>query len=69
MNAMRDGKVDRTVFSVRRLSDPDDTVAYWLTKTPQERLRHAEELRQIIYGYDSSARLQRVLTVAKREKR
>ena len=67
MNAMRDGKVDRTAFSVRRLSDPDDTVAYWLTKTPQERLRAAEELRQLIYGYDDSARMERVVTVVRLE--
>ncbi len=66
MNSLREGKVDRTVFSVRRLTDPDDTVAYWLTKTPQERLRAGEELRQIIYGYGKSARMERVVSVDKR---
>jgi hypothetical protein len=48
METLRDGKVDRTAFSVRRLSDADDALAYWLTKSPEERLRAAEELRQII---------------------
>jgi hypothetical protein len=65
MDAMRDGKAGRAVFAVRRPSDPDDTVAYWLTKTPQERLRHAEELRQVIYAYGDSARMERAMAIAK----
>ena len=58
-------KMDKTAFSVTSLSDESDEVAYWLTKTPQERLRGVELMRRVIYGYEpSSARLQRVLTVA-----
>jgi len=39
--------------------------AYWLSKTPYERLQATELMRQIIYGYDPSAtRLQRVLEIA-----
>ncbi len=45
-------KVDRTAFSVASLSDESDEVAYWLTKTPQERLQGIELMRQIVYGYD-----------------
>ena len=33
--------------------------AHWLSRTPQERLAAAEQLRQIAYGYDATtARIQ-----------
>ncbi len=58
-------KVDRKAFSVTSLSDESDEVAYWLSKTPQERLRGIELMRRVIYGYEpASARLQRVFVVA-----
>ncbi|HVF27057.1 MAG TPA: hypothetical protein VM943_02375 [Pyrinomonadaceae bacterium] len=58
--------MDKTAFSVASLSDDSDEVDYWLTKSPQERLRGVELMRQVVYDYQpSSARLQRVLTVAK----
>ncbi len=63
------GKVDRTAFSVVSRDDPDDTVAYWLTRPLQERIRAAEQLRRIIHGYGPDARLQRVLTITEREPR
>ena len=55
----------KTVFSVTSLSAAgDEEKAYWLSKTPEERLEALEFLRQIAYGYDpSSARLQRVLEI------
>jgi hypothetical protein len=57
--------VNKSVFSIASLHDEPDEKAYWLSKTPLERLEALELMRQIIYGYDpSSARLQRVLEVA-----
>lgn len=65
MNAITDVRIDRTAFSVVSLTDGSDEKAYWLTKTPQERLEVVEMLRQLNYGYDpATARLQRILTVA-----
>lgn len=67
---LSDFRMDKTAFSVVSLSQADDEVAYWLTKTPQERLRAMELMRQTLYGYTpDSARLQRVLTVAQRQPR
>lgn len=57
-------KIDQTAFSVGSLFDESDEKAYWLSKTPHERLEAIEFMRQILYGYDpSSTRLQRVLTI------
>jgi hypothetical protein len=56
-------KLDRTHFSVARLTDSDEK-AYWLSKSPTERLEAVELMRQMVYGYDPvRTRLQRVLTV------
>jgi len=58
-------RLDRTQFSVVRLTDPDDTVAYWLSWPVEERLRALELLRRTFYGYTSATEgLQRVLEVA-----
>ena len=58
-------KMDKTVFSVGSLFDPSDEKAYWLSKTPEERLEALEIMRQIAYGYDpATERLQRVLEIA-----
>jgi len=63
-------KVDRKALSVGSVLEPSDEKAYWLSKTPAERLQAAELMRQIIYGYDpSTTRLQRVLEVAQRPPR
>ena len=68
MRESSDFKMDKTVFSVVPLSQADDEKEYWLSKTPHERLRAVELIRQTIYGYTSaSGRLQRVFEVAKRE--
>jgi hypothetical protein len=57
-------KLDRTHFSVAHLSDSDEK-AYWLSKSPSERLEAVELMRQMIYGYDPArTRLQRILTIA-----
>ena len=60
--------MDKTAFSVGSLDDKGDEKAYWQSKTPEERLAAVELMRQIAYGYDpSTTRLQRVLSVTRRE--
>jgi hypothetical protein len=60
--------MDKTAFSVGSLDDADDTVDYWLSKTPAERFEAIELMRQIMYGYDpDTERLQRVLEIAELE--
>lgn len=57
-------KLDKTAFSVCDLDDQGTDLAYWLTRTPQERLAAVEFLRQMMYGYDpTTARMERVLEV------
>src|SRR5438552_14071483 len=64
MDELAKTKLDRTHFSVANLSDSDEK-AYWLSKSPTERLEALKLMRQMIYGYDPArTRLQRVLTVA-----
>ncbi len=65
-NILSSLKVDRTVFTVTPLTDVSDEKAYWLSRTPYERLRHIELLRRINYGHRATARLQRVLEFAQR---
>ncbi len=61
---VRSAKMDKTVFSVSTLGEEPNDLAWWLSKTPEERWAAVELLRQIHYGYDpSTARLQRVYTV------
>ena len=56
-------RLDKTAFSIALLSDSSDERAYWLARTPQERLRQIEMLRRINYGHGATARLQRVLEI------
>lgn len=57
--------MDKTAFSVASLHDDPDEKAYWLSKTPHERLQAVELMRQVVYGYDpASERLQRLFEVA-----
>ena len=59
-------RLDRTHFSVVRLTDPDDATAYWLTRPVEERLRALELLRRTFHGYnDATEGIQRVLEVAR----
>ena len=46
-------RMDKTALSVASLSDEPDDKAYWLSKTPDERLTGVELMRQIIYGYSA----------------
>lgn len=64
MDRLASTKIDKTAFSVGSLRDLSDEKAYWLSKTPQERLEALELMRQIVYGYDpSTTRLQKVFEV------
>jgi hypothetical protein len=70
MDTLDSVKIDKTAFSVGSVLGPSDEKAYWLAKTPQERLAAAELMRQIVYGYDpATTRLQRVLELAQRSPR
>jgi len=60
-------RVDRTAFTVSSFSDPSDEKAYWLSKTPDERLEAVELMRRIIYGDEAAKRLQRVFEVTQRQ--
>ena len=65
MNTVDTVRIDKTAFSLSSLHDESDEKAYWLAKTPHERLEAMELMRQINYGYDpTTTRLQRVLEVA-----
>ncbi len=67
---MQQFRLDRTQFSVAKLSDPDDQVAYWLTRPVTERLQALELLRRTFYGESiATARLQRVFEVAQLQRR
>jgi len=57
-------RIDKTAFSVTSLFDEPDDKIYWLSRTPQERLRNLEFLRCISYGKNIAARLQRVFATA-----
>jgi hypothetical protein len=70
MDELETLKVDKKALSVASLFQPSDEKAYWLSKTPHERLQAAELMRQIVYGYNpSTTRLQRVLEIAQRSPR
>jgi len=65
VNIMDSFKMDRTTFLVKSLFDESDDRAYWLSKTPDERIEAIELMRQINYGYNPiTARLQRVFEFA-----
>ena len=62
-------KLDKTVFSIGTHAEHKRAErAFWLSKTPLERLEALEFLRQTFYGYDpATARVQRVLRVIELE--
>jgi len=64
MKLVESARVERSAVVVSDLHERSDERAYWLSKTPTERLAALELMRQVIYGYDpSTTRLQRVLSV------
>lgn len=57
-------RVDRRALDVVDLHEQGNDVAYWRTRSVNERLEALELMRQIAYGYDpSTERLQRILEV------
>jgi hypothetical protein len=70
VQSVEEPRLGRTQFSVARLTDSDDALAYWLSRPVEERLWALERLRRIPYGDTvASGRLQRVLEVARLERR
>jgi hypothetical protein len=59
-------KMDKTVITVSSLFDESDEKAYWLSRTPQERLQHVEILRRINYGDAALGQIQKVLEIVER---
>ena len=58
-------RVDRSIVTVGRAFGESDEKAFWLSKTPTERLEAIQYLREIAYGHDAATgRLQRVLEIA-----
>jgi len=63
-NNLNNLQLDKKTISIKLLSDDDsDEKEYWLSRSPQERVQHIERLRQINYGSQTRARLQRVLEI------
>jgi hypothetical protein len=57
--------MDKTAFSIASLHEESDEKAWWVSRTPLERLQALEIMRQRAYGYDPvSTRLQRVFAIA-----
>ncbi len=52
-----EARVDRRAFSVTSLAEAEKAdLAYWRSRSPDERLEALELSRQIAYGYDPTAR-------------
>ncbi|MFT3852827.1 MAG: hypothetical protein QM733_08835 [Ilumatobacteraceae bacterium] len=59
-----------TVIIRRSLHDPDDELAYWLSRPVEERIAAVEVLRRRVFGISddtaTGSRLQRVCRVVRR---
>ena len=64
---MIDERIDRTRLERSTFEDADaDDVAYWMSKTPSERIEGIEYLRRWLYGdAEIDAGVQRVLEFAR----
>lgn len=53
----------------KRLGDPSGDLAYWRTRTVEERLEALETLRQQTYGYDAEnvPRMEKVIHIIQRD--
>ena len=58
-------RLDKTKISKIPFDQQDDTLEYWLSRTPEERFQQIEFLRRIAYGDKATARLQRVYRIIK----
>jgi len=61
-----DLKINKKAFSVISISDASGEKAYWLSRKPNERLKHIETLRRINYGDSATSRLQRFFEITER---
>ena len=61
-----DMKVDRNIFSVSSGFEDAESKEYWLSQSPQDRIRHIETLRRVNYGSRATERLQRFFEIAQR---
>ena len=61
---MINDKIDKTIFSIHDLHEPDNSRAEWMKKTSGERFAAIELLRRMNYGkdYDSKG-LERVFEI------
>ena len=67
MITQNSNRINKSIVTVGLLLEPSDDKDFWLSKTPSERLQFVEILRQLNYGqYQSTPRLQRILTVTER---
>ena len=58
-------RVDRSIVTQGSALGGSDEKAFWLSRTPLDRLEAMEFLREIAFGYDpTTTRLQRVLETA-----
>lgn len=57
------------VIAKKRLGDPSGDLAYWRTRTVEERLEALEALRQQTYGYDDETvpQMERVIHIIQRD--
>ena len=61
MNAVDAARLDRSAYQIAALGEDADDRAFWRAKSPAERMKALELMRQIVYGYDpATTRLQRV---------
>ena len=68
MGDVDQARLDRSAYEVVSLESASGDAEYWRARTPEERMRALELLRQIFYGYDpATARLQRVFEIAERK--
>jgi hypothetical protein len=52
---MNDFRLDRTAFKIQTFEEADNQRAYWMSKTPKERLAAAWYLICAAYGLDYEA--------------
>ena len=64
---MIDERISRSEFRITSFDEAEaDDIAYWMSKSPTERIEALEYLRRWLYGDELvDAPLQRVLTFAK----
>ena len=57
-------KLDKTMFEIQDLNDSKNDLAYWLSKSPEERIAAIEIMREINYDYNPATdRLQRIFEI------